>query len=472
MKRYILIAGGNFLRQCAGFLAHLIVAKEIGSSNFGTVTLAFSAFIFLAGVGDFGARYHNWRQIAVLEGQFRDTAALGYLLARFVFASVIVVLVNVFLPFFFGGILLTLLRFYSLGVVFNQIAFDWYFLSRDKELSLFLFNSLSGIIYLLGTIFFVRGAEDIVNVPLIFVGSFLAPALLIIPCSDGFRYVHRLRVLFHEKSIWDLARLPIRTSRYAPYDLLQRAYHVFMFVVIGIVRGERVVGEFRVAYLFYNFASTLSIYLGSTYFNRVARVSLSGPPQALVQRVMVILFTLLVPGSFVLNQILVPIVESYFGSGFVDTNRAAIPLIYGLVIPAMVNFLRETNISTGNVKSSAWSYLTTIVATSLLVIAPLSSNIIYISVSLLLGEFAGLVVMIRSAAFRISLDRWFSIISVSVLGTVGCLALMSLLRVAGNKVATGMPVLLDVGIPVAAYFTFLVIIITIEPLRRLVLGER
>lgn len=423
LKRFIYIAGGNQFRQVAVFVSNLVLARALGADLFGMLTFAVSIYTMMSGVGDFGARLYCWRMVATSRPAERPLRTLQYFISRTIVATAVSVVSILIIEIVARGTMRPLLLGYAVAIVFSQAAFDWIFLSTEKEFALFLFNALSGLIYVtficLFSAFAIHHLETAESILALIPGfqafSYFVPAALLVCRNPDLR--REARALH---GLW--GRLPkiifttVRGSAlYASYDLLQRFYQIAIFVFAWLIFSKSVIGQFRLVQLLFAYAGIFAIYLGSTYFNQIARAQSRQEQMMTVRRGLLVAVVLFVPLTFVGADVLSPIIRSLFGREYFAAIPALRVLMLGISLPVIGNFLREVGIAAGMRWLSNLSYLAVIIVIALMVSIRPSTNTVYLSLCLVIAECAGIIVLLfgwRSRSEFASLAKW----------VLGCLA--------------------------------------------------
>lgn len=392
MKNFLLISGGNILRQLATFAGQLYVVSRISSASFGELTFAFSLYFMLTGLADFGTRLHCWRSVLQQPIASRLSYAGVLWWRRLGLVTVIVIPINVIIYLVASGMTATLLHLYTLGILFNQVAFDWYLLSLNKTPRLFLFNASSGILYLLLLVATVHNPDDVYWVPIAFALSYAIPGTALL--AGHLR--RAARTAFRNAYPSSVAQLPRDSYELSFYDILQRVYSMFIFVVAWRFYNEALLGDFRVAHLIYAFASTLAIYMAAGLFNKSYQEFATRGYSEQLQRGTAALL-LLVPPLSVAGALLAPaflrlaLMDTAAASAVTGASGALTLLLAGLTLPVLANFWREILVSSNNARLSATSYAATIGSASLLLVLyhPMAGPE-YLASVLLIGELVGL----------------------------------------------------------------------------------
>lgn len=390
MKSFLSIGGGNLLRQFSTVAGQLYVVRKTGVHAFGELTIAFSLYLLMAGISDFGTRLYCWKTVLSAEMEERPIVAIKMWIIRTTlsFLFLIPIILGVFL--LSHGLLKLLLLLYSIGVLANQAAFDWFFLSLNRVTSLFIFNLSSGLLYLLFLLLLVHSEASIYWVPLSFTGSYLLPALVLM---GGDFHKHGMFVLFSEKlKFLRLAmKIPVKSYHFFYYDFLQRIYTAFVFIVAWSFYSKSALGEFRVAHLLFMLVSSLSIYLGMSFFNKIHEEGINGRPENRIAHGIAAIFLVILPFSISGFGIISPLARFFMGAQY-DMQPLQI-LVAGLSLPALANFIRETAVAAGHSRVSITSYAFSILITTVLILVYHPDSLSFLAIELLLGELIGLIVL-------------------------------------------------------------------------------
>jgi O-antigen/teichoic acid export membrane protein len=390
LKKFLSISGGNLLRQLLTFLGQLYVVKETNLHSFGEITIAFSVYLILAGLSDFGSRLYCWKTVLSVEKEDRHFMAVKMLIARTMLSFIFLIPIAMGILLLSHGRLEKLLLLYSFGVVANQAGFDWFFLSLNRVTSLFLFNVSSGILYLLFLGMLVSSEATLYWVPVSFSISYFLPAILLL-----WRDVKSYRFSAFFSRTLDIpvfAFSILKKSHYFfYYDFLQRVYTIAIFLVAWSFYPKSVIGGFRVAHLVFIFVSSLSIYLGISFFNDIHEESVNGSSEKKMAHGIAAILLVILPISMASYEGVAPAVQFFMGVQY-DVQPLEI-LLAGLILPALANFMRETAVAAGHSRISTISYGSSILLTSLLIFLYHPSSPAFLAVSLLLGELIGVLVL-------------------------------------------------------------------------------
>jgi O-antigen/teichoic acid export membrane protein len=394
LRRFLAITGGNLIRQASSFIAQLLVAHRAGTAAFGTLTFAFSIYLLMAGIGDFGSRLYCWRTVAALPPDERAAAAHDLVWKRFFLALALLVPINLVIYFVAPVQVAWILHCYSIAIAFNQVAFDWWFLSQERIGGLLVFNVACGLLLLASTYVLVRGPDDIATFALLLSFACGVPGVAMTMLGRG---LPRLRLIVEGIG------LPRLTSHYVGYDWFQRIYQAFIPIVAWLFYSRAAIGQFRIAYLFYWFAGTLAIYVGSSVFNRLARSSSKADSRQVMGTVVAMLLLIVLPFSAVATVLADRFVDRILGADYETATLHLAILLPCLAIPVASNFLREATVAAGKPIRAMRSYVGTVVLTTAGIAFFYQHGMVVLSVATLVGEALGglpLLVMLRGEFWR------------------------------------------------------------------------
>lgn len=393
MKSFIMVSGGNIVRQLLTFFAQIYIVKKLGVHAFGELTIAFSIYLVIAGISDFGSRLYCWKEVLASDPDERPLSAVREWMARTALSVLFLLPILSGIALFFHGVMETLLLTYAMAIVANQAAFDWFFLAQDKMVSLFIFNAFSGVLYFLLLVALVRAEGDLQMVPIAFIVSYVLPAAILM-WKDLWKL--GAQYLSHPRKILEVlragARIPIRSRAYFLYDFLQRLYMTSIFIVAWKYYSKSMIGQFRVAHLIFTLAASMATYLGVSLFNRVHEENVQGGSGSIIPFGIASILLVILPFSICGYGILAPIVKFLLDSQF--NQGSLLILIAGLSLPALGNFIRETAVAAGQPRIATLSYLLTIGVTIGLIVAIHPSSLSFLAGSLLIGEGLGLIFLL------------------------------------------------------------------------------
>lgn len=336
------VAGGNGVRQALFAFGNLYVARQVSEKAFGLVGLGFSLYLLAAGFIDFGGRLYYWRRLASSRREgWRNVAGL-YLLARLALGlPVCLVLLLACAAWSVIGGPGLLVGAYVCAALFAQASFDWVLLAREQVGRLSAFNAIAGILFLGGVGLFVRGDADIIWFPVWLGASYGVAALVCVLPVVRFQHVtiRRLRVAV-------VGSVRARTQ-YAGFDLLQRLHAGYMTVVLAVVGGYALAGQWRVAQIGYQLIVTLATYAGYAAFTRVVREEFD--MRRAVSRLLPGLWGI-VPVVAIVSGLAYWGVRWAIGPGYDVAGGMLGILIGGAAITAVGVFVRETLVAEGSAR--------------------------------------------------------------------------------------------------------------------------
>ena len=420
LKSFIFVSGGNIVRQLLVFIAQLYIVRKLGVHSYGELTIVFSLYLVIAGISDFGSRIYCWKEVLASDLKDRPAVAIKKWMARTSLAALFLLPILLGISLFFRGSIETLLLLYATAILANQASFDWFFLALDRKLSLFLFNTVSGILYLLILFFILRSERDLIFVPIAFIVSYVLPAGVLMGkdlWNSGGQYFRSSRELVG--IFRDGASIPSRSRPYFLYDFMQRLYTTAIFIVAWKFFSKSMIGQFRVAHLLFTFIASMAIYLGASLFNKVHEEKSGKNSGETISYGIAAIILIILPFSIFGYGITAPFARLLLKSQF-DKSSLLI-LIGGLSLPALGNFIRETAVAAGHTRFSTLSYFLTIMVTGGLIVVAHQHSLAFLSVSLLIGEGMGLLLLIRFLPFPLFSKIRFRTYAVGMLVGLGLL---------------------------------------------------
>ena len=398
MKAFLLISGGNLFRQLVTFIGQLYIVKKLGVSSFGELTFAFSIYMVMAGIGDFGTRIYSWKQVLATKTELRSKITSRLWCERTIFVSLFSLLFVLCILIFIRGHLKYLLLLYAICVVMNQATFDWVFLSLEKIVHVFFFNSASGLIYLFLLFSMVQSKNDIFGVPVAFFLSYLIPAVFLFG-EDLWSFLKKTSPVKFKELVHSSMRIPLKSHQFMYYELFQRLYLIAVFLVAWHFYSKKIIGEFRISQLLFVLVSTLSVYLGVSFFNKVHEESITQSSGLKVVHGVVAILLIVIPISITGIFLVIPVIKIYFGENF--QLKPLQILFWGLLLPVLSNFIRETVVAAGFSRASILSYISSIAVVVFSIFFYHPNSIVFLALTLLLGEGIGLIVLLSLIPFPV-----------------------------------------------------------------------
>lgn len=273
------------------------------------------------------------------------------------------------------------MHIFSILLLFNQSNFDWILISQDNFFSFFAFSLLSGLLYFCFIYLFLKSSEQIYYIPLFLSLSYLVPGFFLV---GKFIYVSSYKL-----SIKRMLNLVFLSFRYMTLNVFERLYSMAIFIFASWFIGYSIVGEFRIAHIFYSFISSIAIFLGMAMFNNAFIHSSSYKRYNIINEINFLIVLILFPLIFLNSKILSYILSYIPNDSYLLKNSALFLVPYVLIIPAIANFSRQIIIATSKNIFSTISYGITILVSLLFILflKKINSDILLyiLSISDLLG---------------------------------------------------------------------------------------
>lgn len=391
IKRFFYVSGGNTVRQGITFLSQLLLARILGESAFGDLTLAFSWFLIMAAVGDLGTRLYSWRSVAIADTAQRDAEIVRLFGVRLRVALLVAVVLNIAILFLADGRVAVLLHWYTLGVVINQATFDWTFMSRGLYALTFGYTVASGLLYITGLLILVRGVEQMPLVPVMFALSYGVAGMTALLSSLHWR---ALGGVAHRIGRAEIVRIVSANWRLLVYDLLQRGQSVAIILVASWFYDAPAIARFRIPHLVYGFVAATGVFLASGLFSEIARDTARNREPAAIARGAVFLACLFVPLGFFGDELMLQPLSWFLQGTYGGFDSALKVLVAFMVLAAFTNFAREVSVSAGEATIAVQSYVVSIVAVAIALAAYHPPDVAYLAVVLVGAEAAGLAVVL------------------------------------------------------------------------------
>lgn len=242
LRRTAALLAGETAARAVGFLVVVLLARRLGPSGFGVVTLGLTLVTFFAFIVDSGTEMLNVREVARNPSRFREIAEqmLGLRLvlsvvAAFVFVAGVEIVAKS--PFTRDTVVL-------FAVILPAIALNlrWMALGIGGSRGIAAGNIVSRLVVLLGALLLVSDSADLKRVPFLEAAAELAYGLIVLALVSRTVGVIRPRA---NLAVW---RSTVRQSLPLTVGSVARAtMSTFDIVVISLLLGPRDVGIYGVA---------------------------------------------------------------------------------------------------------------------------------------------------------------------------------------------------------------------------------
>lgn len=242
LRRTAALLAGETAARAIGFAVVVLLARRLGPSGFGVVTLGLTLVTFFAYIVDSGTELLNVREVARTPSRFREIAEqmLGLRLMLSVVAAVVFIAgveIVAKSPFTRDTVVL-------FAIILPAIALNlrWMALGVGGSRAIAAGNIASRLVVLLGALLLVSDSADLKRVPFLEAAAELAYGLIVLSVVGGSVGVIRPRA---NLAVW---RSTLRQS--VPFTVggVARAMmSTFDIIVISLVLGPRDVGIYGVA---------------------------------------------------------------------------------------------------------------------------------------------------------------------------------------------------------------------------------
>ena len=242
LRRTAALLAGETAARAIGFAVVVLLARRLGPSGFGVVTLGLTLVTFFAYIVDSGTELLNVREVARTPSRFREIAEqmLGLRLMLSVVAAVVFIAgveIVAKSPFTRDTVVL-------FAIILPAIALNlrWMALGVGGSRAIAAGNIASRLVVLLGALLLVSDSADLKRVPFLEAAAELAYGLIVLGVVGGSVGVIRPRA---NLAVW---RSTLRQS--VPFTVggVARAMmSTFDIIVISLVLGPRDVGIYGVA---------------------------------------------------------------------------------------------------------------------------------------------------------------------------------------------------------------------------------
>lgn len=390
----MLVLGEGGARLLA-FVASFWLARELGPSSYGLITIGMTVLTWALWPSDLGLVQIGLRETALpherrrlpLGAIFRLRLMLG-LLSTLLTGLILLVVVER------QEVLLISLLFLA-SVVPTIMQSEWYFQGKRRYGAIAVIRYLFGGLYLLGVVLLVRGEEDVMAVPVLYGGAIVVAALAAF-------FLHRRddppwgRVSGEESQGWrDVLRLslPVGTG-----GLLVQGVQILPPLVLAIVATDETVGYFGAAFRLVLAAMIVDRIFIALYFPRITALHAEGPERfaAGLRRV----YLPILVGAFLFSLLLSlfsePLTLFLYGEAYTEAATALAILAWFAFGSIMTSFFSYPLLAVGIERAYFRSSLiSTLVTAVLIVVLSLSSGLLGASTALAVGEVLTALLMYR-----------------------------------------------------------------------------
>lgn len=323
---------GDFLAKTLSFLAFVYLARVLGVLNFGVLEFANALLMYFLLLSDAGLEAWATREAA----QARDLQKVAgrVLPLRFLFAGIAFALLLAMLPWLPNyPALRWVMGLFGLSLFAQAASLKWVFLGEEKLARVGAGLVVAQIIFAVAVLAFIRSPAGVVWVPVLRLLGDLAMAVyfgrMFVQKHGGLKIPWVLRgareILFPSLSIGISQAMGLLNYN-------------FDSVLLGFLKGARVVGWYNAAYRPINIILAVPVSYFTGLFPALSRAHVEGPEafRELVSRSQRLASIYAVPlgvGGMLLAE---PVVGLFFGSAY----SASVAPLKILVWSAVINVLR------------------------------------------------------------------------------------------------------------------------------------
>lgn len=246
------------------YLTRVLLVEAFGLFNFVQAFLWFGVILT-----DFGLSTIGTREIARNPRRLRTLSSV-ILVSRLAVFAIEMLLIATLLPALHVGPQLYWLFIFSfLSLLAYAINTDWIFRGLERMEYVAAWEALPRVIWLGGIVLFVHSPEDLLNVPLLrFVGEIATTAVLLAVAWRRYPDNRLASQALHPLNIRILAReaVPIGMA-----GLLAQVYYNFDTILLGILKDQKMVGQYSAAYRVVTLVLTGTFLLAATWQPILAR---------------------------------------------------------------------------------------------------------------------------------------------------------------------------------------------------------
>lgn len=273
VRNFLILVLGDVGSKLLGFAAVAYIARVLGPDDFGLVNIGIAVLGYMVLFTSPGVHIYGTRAVAAGAGDEIEVATLitglrllisGILLAGvFILAAV----------FSSGAPVVAVVAIYALSLIPLSLSLDWYFQGKEMMGPITWSRIILNGVYLVLLLIVVRGKEDLLMVPTAFlVGNTVSSASLLSiflkdNSCDHLRMVQMATGIVGRWKRLLLSSLPIGLGS----TLGQVAFN-FPPLLLGILIGTAVVGQYSAAMRIVLALMTLDRVVGMVFFPIVSRI--------------------------------------------------------------------------------------------------------------------------------------------------------------------------------------------------------
>ncbi|MCK4338865.1 MAG: flippase [Candidatus Cloacimonetes bacterium] len=220
-KNIGVLFAGDIFNRLIGFLAVAYLARILGASDFGLISIGLAFLSYSVTISSNGLPMLGVREVVKSEN---DNELVGdFITARFVFSLIVIFLIIIISCFIKSSVLRSIILAYSLYLFPAVLLLDWYFQAKERMGLIVSVRAIGMIFYLFFILIFIKTNKDIIYVPYCWFIRGLVTSLcfILIYVSKGNRIeiklsFHRVKNLFLKAFPLGLAGLIAQITLYLP----------------------------------------------------------------------------------------------------------------------------------------------------------------------------------------------------------------------------------------------------------------
>ena len=233
---------GDILSKLIGFFAVTYLARVVGPSGFGKISIGLTFLSYALLLAGSGLPIIGMRTIA--SGKKNDPGYIGDIIITRILNSIVVFIIFLFITYYFyrHNYIFTLNAIYLLYLIPASFLIDWVFQAHHKMEYLSFAKVLNILVYLIMILLFVKNEADILWVALSWVGAALLQSVFL---WIVFAYKkHKVRFRLNVR-VFSLTRkaFPLATANLLSQFVLQ-----FPVIFLSIVASNNDIANFNVAF--------------------------------------------------------------------------------------------------------------------------------------------------------------------------------------------------------------------------------
>lgn len=391
---WVLLLGEGGARLLA-FIASFYLARQLGPSSFGVITIGMTVLGYALWPSDLGMQQIGTRESALPSEARRLRLGAIFRLRLFLGAAGGLIAALLVLLLIADETTQLVALLFLLALLPTILQSEWYFQGKRRYGSIAVVRYLFGGLFLAGVFFLVEGGDDLLRVPIIYAGALGVAATAAFVFYRGEDAPFSMKGESGAGGAGDVLRL---STPVGMGGLLVQGVQLLPPILLAIVATEEIVGYFGAAFRLVLAAMIVDRIFISLYFPRITALHAEGPAgfAAGLRRT----YLPLLVGAFLLSLMIslfsAPIVTILYGP---DYAAAAAPLailawfLFGSIMTSFFSYpLLAVGVERAYFRSSL---ISTIVTALLMVVAALTSGLLAVSAALAAGEVITALLMYR-----------------------------------------------------------------------------